>query len=69
MSTRVKELERQIAELEARWPAHSVRPAMLEELEELEEKLKKAREEAEKPSTPSVDPTGCTQQSPATDQS
>lgn len=49
MSARIKELERQIAELKDRWPAHSARPSMLEELEDLEEKLEKAREEAEKP--------------------
>ena len=49
MSARIKELERQIAELKDRWPAHSARPSMLEELEELQEKLEKAREEAEKP--------------------
>ena len=56
MCTRIKELQRQIAELKERWPAHSVRPSMLEELEELEEKLEKAREEAEKSSTPSEHP-------------
>jgi len=36
---RIKELERQIAELKSRWPAHSVPPAMLQQLEELEEEL------------------------------
>jgi tRNA (guanine6-N2)-methyltransferase len=44
MSNRIKELEQQIAELKDRWPAHSARPSMLEELEDLEEKLEKARE-------------------------
>jgi hypothetical protein len=29
-SERIEELEKQIAELEARWPAHSVPPAMLQ---------------------------------------
>lgn len=40
---RVKELERQIAELKSRWPPHSVPPQMLEQLEELEEALQEAR--------------------------
>jgi hypothetical protein len=36
---RIGELEKQIAELKSRWPAHSVPPAMLQQLEELEEEL------------------------------
>ena len=36
---RIEELKKRIAELESRWPAHSVPPAMLEQLEELEEEL------------------------------
>jgi len=36
-SERIKELEKQIAELKSRWPAHSVPPTMLQQLEELEE--------------------------------
>jgi hypothetical protein len=45
MSTnRIKELERQIADLKGRWPAHSVPPSMFDRLEELEEELKKARQ-------------------------
>ena len=40
----VKQIEQQIAELEARWPAHSVPPGMWEELEELENRLKDAQE-------------------------
>jgi phage shock protein A len=36
---RIEELKKQIAELEARWPAHSVPPAMLQQLEDLEEEL------------------------------
>lgn len=39
---RIKELERQIADLKSRWPAHSVPPTMLQQLEELEEELEKA---------------------------
>jgi hypothetical protein len=42
---RIDELERQIADLEARLPEHSVPPAMLIELEELEEALERARSE------------------------
>jgi hypothetical protein len=48
-SERIEELERQIAELKSRWPAHSVSPTMLQQLDELEEALesevKKAAEE------------------------
>jgi hypothetical protein len=48
-SERIKELEKQIAELKSRWPAHSVPPTMFQQLDELEEELerelKKATEE------------------------
>ncbi len=48
-SERIEELEKQIAELKSRWPAHSVPPTMLQQLDELEEELerevKKATEE------------------------
>lgn len=40
-SERIEELEKQIAELEARWPAHSVPPAMLQQLEDLEAELER----------------------------
>ena len=43
-ANRIKELERQIADLKGRWPAHSVPPSMFQHLEELEEELKKVRE-------------------------
>lgn len=36
---RIDRLERQLAELEARLPKHSVPPAMMIEMEELEEEL------------------------------
>ena len=36
---RIQKLKHQIADLEARLPAHSVPPAMIVELEELEEEL------------------------------
>lgn len=52
-SERIRELEKQIAELESRWPAHSVPPTMLEQLEELEaeleRELKKANVEPDDP--------------------
>jgi len=38
-TVRIRELEKQIADLEARLPAHSTPPAMIQELEELEEEL------------------------------
>ncbi len=43
-SERIKELESQIAELENRWPAHSVPPTMVQQLEELEDELEKERQ-------------------------
>ena len=44
MSTdRMKEIEEKIADLKARWPAHSVPPSMWQKLEELEEALEKAK--------------------------
>jgi hypothetical protein len=39
---RVEEIENEIADLKARWPAHSVPPKMWQQLEELEEKLEEA---------------------------
>ena len=43
---RIKELERQIAELKSRWPAHSVPPAMFQQFEDLEEELERELEKA-----------------------
>jgi hypothetical protein len=43
-SERIKELEKQIAELKSRWPAHSVPPAMVQQLDELEEELEQELE-------------------------
>ena len=44
MSTdRIKEIEGKIADLKARWPAHSVPLSMWQQLEELEDKLEKAK--------------------------
>jgi tRNA-Thr(GGU) m(6)t(6)A37 methyltransferase TsaA len=38
-SNRIQQLEQQIADLKKRWPAHSIPPAMMEELDALEEEL------------------------------
>ncbi len=46
-TTRVLELERKIADLNARLPKHSVPASMLIELDELEEELDQARAEAD----------------------
>lgn len=40
---KVREIEEKIADLKARWPAHSVPPSMWQQLEELEEKLEVAQ--------------------------
>ena len=42
---RTRKLEEEIADLRARWPAHSVKPSMWQRLEELEEALEKAKRE------------------------
>jgi len=39
----VREIEEKIADLKARWPAHSVPPSMWQQLEELEEQLEEAK--------------------------
>jgi len=40
---KVREIEDKIADLKARWPAHSVPPTMWQQLEELEDELEKAQ--------------------------
>jgi len=45
---KVKEIEKQIKELKACWPAHSVPSRMYERLEELEEKLEKQKRSQKK---------------------
>jgi hypothetical protein len=40
---KVKEIEDKIADLKARWPAHSVPPRMWQQLEELEDELEEAK--------------------------
>ena len=41
---RIQGLEREITDLKARWPKHSVPPAMLMRLEESEEELEQLKE-------------------------
>jgi hypothetical protein len=45
---RIEEIEEQIAELKARWPAHSPQPWILQQLEELEEELEIIKREQNK---------------------
>ena len=40
---RVRAIEEKIADLKARWPAHSVPPSMWQQLEELEAQLEEAK--------------------------
>lgn len=47
----IKELEARIADLKQRWPAHSLRPAMIREMEELEERLEALKGEIENDSS------------------
>lgn len=44
--SRIQEIEEKIAELKSRWPKHSVKVAMWQQLEELEDELEKAKREA-----------------------
>jgi hypothetical protein len=45
----VSDLEKDIAELKSRLPAHSAKPSMVRQIEELEEKLEKAKKAEQKP--------------------
>jgi len=40
---KIRDIEDKIADLKARWVAHSVHPSMVQELEELEDELDKAK--------------------------
>ena len=42
----IEEIEEEIADLKARWPAHSVPPRMWQQLEKLEEELEQAKRES-----------------------
>jgi len=50
VAQRIAELERQLADLQARLPAHSVPAVMLIEMEEIEDKLARLQSELEKQS-------------------
>ncbi|MCS7286645.1 MAG: histidine kinase [Anaerolineae bacterium] len=45
IETRIRELEKKISDLKARWPKHSVPTSMAIELEELEEELNRLKGE------------------------
>jgi len=45
---KIREIEDKIADLKARWPAHSVPPSMWQQLEVLEEELEKAKKAEKK---------------------
>ena len=47
IADRVAELEKQLADLQQRLPAHSIPPSMIVELDELEEALAQARRQWE----------------------
>jgi uncharacterized small protein (DUF1192 family) len=47
-AARIQALEKEIAELKAQWPIHSVKPWMLVRLEDLEEELERLKTEASK---------------------
>lgn len=50
VSGRIAELEKQVADVKARLPRHSIPPAMLMDLEDLEQELERAIREAERSS-------------------
>ena len=43
--SRVQQIEEKIAELKSRWPKHSVKVAMWQQLEALEDELEQSRKE------------------------
>ena len=47
---KIKEIEEKIADIKARWPAHSVPPSMWQQLEDLEAQLEAAKREQRKSS-------------------
>jgi len=47
-SDKIIEIETKIADLKARWPAHSVPPSIWQQLEELEAQLEEAKKERER---------------------
>ncbi|MBA7693624.1 hypothetical protein ES703_102212 [subsurface metagenome] len=59
VTDRIEEIEVKIADLKARWPAHSVPSSMWQELEELENELEKAREVGKPPVNLEASPFNC----------
>jgi len=48
---KIRQLEREIEELKRQWPAHSISPAMLQQLEDLEAELERIKsQESQGPS-------------------
>lgn len=45
MHESIKKVEKKMEDVKKRWPAHSVKPEMVQELENLEEELEKLKEE------------------------
>lgn len=45
---KILDLEKKIADLKAQWPAHSVKPWMLQQLDDLEDELAQLLKDAEK---------------------
>ena len=43
MEDKAREIEEKIADLKARWPAHSVPPSMWQQLEKLEDELEEVK--------------------------
>lgn len=42
----IQHVQQQIADLKSRWPAHSVPPAMIQQLDELEEELERLQHQS-----------------------
>ena len=53
---KIKELQQRVMDLQKRFPAHSIKPAMIVELEELEAELVKLQEEAQKQQSVELEP-------------
>lgn len=47
LEQQLKEVEAKLEDLKARWPAHSLKPAMLSELEDLEEERDNLKDSVE----------------------
>jgi len=46
---KVRDIEKKIADLKARWPAHSVPPSMWQKLEDLDDELEEAKKAGDSP--------------------